>query len=645
MNAYDRHSSLLPFSVGVVILTVGTFLPAHERSGAASTARLIESDTILLADFDNRTGEPVFDGALKQGLAILLGQSPFLNVLPDRKIGEALGMMGRAANEQVTPEVGRQLCRRTGSNVVLGGTLVTQRSRYLLELTAVACSSGATLVESQTEASSKDDVLKALSQASFGLRTKLGESSRSVKAFAVPIETTTSSIEALKNYSIGISLRREKGDTPSVPYLKRATEFDPNFPLPYAELTAIYRNFREPSAALQNARKAYQLRDRVNEREKLQITGIYFLATGDLDKEIQNYELWETKYPQDFLPYNNLGNDYAAMGQLEKSLAQYQQALQLMPSLISYTNVVGMDLSLNRFGAAGASLDEAFARKLDGRYLHQNLYWLAFVHGNAVQMQQQVAWASGKPGDEDVLLSMESDTEAYYGHLIKAQDLTQQAVTSALHAGSAETAALWEVNAALRNAEVGDAAKAKQEAASALARSQGREVKVTAALTLARVGEIQRARELVKELEKEYPTDSLMRLYWLATINAVIELNGGDVPKALKDLKIAAPYELGAAASFISYLYPAYVRGQVYLRAHQAHAAAAEFQKMLDHSGIVSNFVTGALAHQQLGRAYAMAGDTAKAKAAYHDFISLWRDADPEVPALKQAKFEYSTLR
>jgi eukaryotic-like serine/threonine-protein kinase len=613
-------------------------------SEAPTAAPLTEKDTVVLGDFDNKTGETVFDGALKQALALELGQSPFLNVLSDRKVSETLRTMGRPATGHVTPDVGRELCLRAGSKAAIVGTISNPRGHYLLELTAVACGSGEALVKEQTAAASKEEILKALSQASLNLRAKLGESVQSVQNFDVPIQATTFSMEALKEYSIGIAVRSEKGDTPTIPYLKRAIELDPDFPLPHAELAAIYRNFRQPSAALEYGSRAYQLRDRVGEREKLKITGIYYLATGDLDKEIQNYEAWQIKYPRDFQPYNNLGNDYAFTGQLDKSLAEYEQALLLMPSLISYTNVVGLELNLNRLDAAGASLDEAFANKLDGRYLRQNLYWLAFMRGNVAQMQQQVAWASGKPGDEDVLLSMQSDTEAYYGRVVKAQDFTRRAVNSAVRAGSKETAALWQANSALRMAEVGLISVAREEANSALRLSSGRDVKLIAAFTFARAGENHRAKALVQELKKTYPTDFLMKLYWLPTINAAIELNGGNVSQALKELETAAPYELGVG-SFVDYLYPAYVRGQVYLLAHQADAAAAEFQKLLDHPGIVSNFMTGALAHLQLGRAYAVAGDNVKAKAAYQDFFTLWKYADEEIPALKRAKSEYTTLQ
>jgi tetratricopeptide (TPR) repeat protein len=632
-----------PHSTAVLAHTNSSATKADAKSAWEATP-LTDKDTIVLADFDNQTGETIFDDALNQALALELGQSPFINVLSDRKVSEVLRTMGRPANEPVTPELGRQICLRTGSKAVLGGTILSPRGQYHLELTAVACDSGADLVKEQGEAANKGEVLEALSHATSRLRASLGESVQSVQTFDTPVEAATLSMEALKNYSIGIAVRREKGDTPTIPYLKRAIELDPNFPLPYAELTAIYRNLREPSLSLEYASKAYRLRDRVSEREKLKITGIYLLATGDLEKEIQNYELWQTKYPRDFVPYNNLGNDYAATGQLDKSLEEYSHALRLMPSFLSYVNVVGMDISMNRFDAAAAALDEAFANRLDGQYLRQNLYWLSFLRGDAAQMQRQIDWVSGKAGDEDAFLSMESDTESYYGRQVKAQDLTQRAVDSAIRAGSKETAALWQVNAALRLAEVGNIPLATQEATSALALSSGRQVTVIAAFVLARAGDRPRAEKLIKELQKDYPTETLMRLYWLPTIRAAMELHGGDATQALKELDITAPYELGAAGTFINYLYPAYVRGQVYLLAHNPDAAAAEFQKLLDHSGIVSNFVTGALAREQLGRAYAMAGNTGKAKAAYQEFFKIWKDADAETPTLKQAKAEYSKL-
>jgi eukaryotic-like serine/threonine-protein kinase len=606
---------------------------------------LTEKDTVVLADFDNTTGDPIFDGALKQAFAVELGQSPFLNVLSDRKVSETLQMMGRPANERITVDVGRELCLRTGSKALLGGTISSLGSHYLIDLNAVACNNGDTLTREQAEAASKEDVLKALSQASSRLRTKLGESLPSVQRFEVPIEATTSSLEALKNYSMGVTVGREKGTAPSIPFLKRAVELDPNFPMAYSGLAIAYGNLHQPSLALDYANKAYQLRDRVTEREKLRISATYFHTTGEVDKEAQTYELWEANYPRDFVPHGNLGAIYSNMGQHDKALAEFQETVQIAPNVTGYANLANGYVNLNRLDEAKATLDQAVAHKLDGGTLRGLDYLLGFLRGDAAQMEQQLAWAAGKPGDEDTLLSMQSDTEAYYGRMGKARDFSRRAVDSAVRADSKESAAYWQVNAALREAELGNAALARQGVATALTLSPGRDVKTVAALTLARAGDMTRAQALAGELEKDYPTETVLKLYWLPTIQAANELGKGNSSQALVDLEPAAPYELGSAGTFINYCYPAYVRGEAYLLAHNGTAAAAEFQKLLDHRGIVTNFVTGALAHLQIGRAYAMAGDTAKAKAAYQDFFTLWKDADPDVPILKEAKAEYAKLQ
>jgi tetratricopeptide (TPR) repeat protein len=402
----------------------------------------------------------------------------------------------------------------------------------------------------------------------------------------------------------------------------------------------------QPSLAVEYAAKAYQLSDRVSEREKLSISAIYFDATGEIEKAAQIYELQAATYPRDAPSITvNLGNAYAYMGQWDKALAKYQEAVRLgRVSVASYSNLGTAYLSLNRLEEAKATFDEALAHKLDGGSLRQEVYVLAFLQGDAARMGQQVAWAAGKPGDEDLLLSMQSDTEAYYGRMSRARDFSRRAVESAVRANSKEIAALWQVNAALREAELSNAASAKQGVAAALALSQGRDVKVVTALTLARIGYAPRAKALAEELEKSYPTHTMLKLYWLPTINAAIEISKGDSSQAIVDLEPAGPNELGSAGT-INFLYPAYVRGQAYLLAHNGTAAAAEFQKLLDHNGIVVNFVTGSLAHLQIGRAYAMAGDTAKAKAAYADFLTLWKDADPDIPILKEAKAEYAKLQ
>jgi tetratricopeptide (TPR) repeat protein len=414
----------------------------------------------------------------------------------------------------------------------------------------------------------------------------------------------------------------------------------------YASMSLSYGNLQQRSLALEYATEAYGLRDRVTEREKLRISSIYFDATGESDKESQTYELWSANYPRDSVPHGNLGSIYVNIGQLEKAVPEYEEALQLAPDAVAgYSNLVETYLILNRFDEAKATFDQALARRLDGGALRGSMYALAFLRGDSGQMAQQVAWGAGKVGDEDLLLSMQSDTEAYYGRLSEARDFSRRAVDSAVRADSKETAAFWQVNAALREAECGDTASAKQGVSAALALSPGRDVKVAAALALARVGDAPRAAALVGELEKDYVGNTLLKLYWVPTIHAAIELDQGNSSQALLSLEAAAPYELGSAGSSINDLYPAYVRGQAYLLAHNGTAAAAEFQKLLDHRGIVTNFVTGSLAHLQLGRAYAMAGDTAKAKNAYQDFLTLWKDADPDIPVLKQAKAEYAKLQ
>ncbi len=612
-----------------------------------SSKQLTEKDSIVLADFSNSTGDAVFDDALKQALAVELGQSPFLNVLSDRKVSETLRMMGHPTNERITLDVGRELCLRTGSKALLGGTISGLGSHYLIDVNAVACSGGETLAKEQVEAANKEDILKALSRAASSLRAKLGESLPSVQRFDVPIEATTSSLEALKNYSMGIKVGHEKGDAPSIPFLKRAIELDPNFPMAYAGLAISYVNLGQPSLGLEYATKAYQLRDRVSEREKLRISANYFSAMGELEKEAQTYELWIANYPRDDVPHNNLGANYAIMGQYEKCLAEAQETLRLQPGdIINNANLMEVYLFLNRLDDAKETFDEALARKLDGGYLRLYMYYLAFLRGDSVQMEQQVTWGAGKPGDEDLLLSAQSDSDAYSGRLAKARDFSRRAVDSAVRSDAKETAALWEANAALREAEFGDGASAKQAITAALALAPGRDVKVLAALVLSRVGDAGRAKALVKELEKNYASNTVLKLYWLPTVNAAIELNNGNSSQALLFLEAAAPYELGSPSPLqLGTLYPAYLRGQSYLLAHNGPAAAAEFQKLLDHRSFVVNFVTGALARLQLARAYAMTGDTAKAKAAYQDFMNQWKEADPDIPILKEAKAEYAKLQ
>jgi eukaryotic-like serine/threonine-protein kinase len=611
------------------------------------TAKLTDKDTIVLADFDNKTGDTVFDGALKQALLVALEQSPFLNAISDRKVSDTLQMMGRSQNERVSMDVGREICLRTGSKAVLGGTISSLGSSYLIDVNAVACGNGDIFAKEQAEANSKEEVLKVVSRISASLRRKLGESLPSVQKFDVPVEVTTSSLEALKSFSLGMTTLRERGSAQSAGFFKRAIELDPNFPMAYAQLSVTSANTGQASLAMEYASRAYVLRDHATEREKLIISGLYFRATGDIEKQMLTLQLREADYPREAAPHNNLAACEGELGRHESALSESKEAFRLDPNSMSHYSNLGMSyLRVNQLEEAKDTFDQALAHNLDGGQLRQNIYFLAFLDGDDSQMRQQVSWAAGKRGEEDLLLSTESDTDAYYGRLDKARDFSRQAVESAVRADSKEIAALWKAGAALREAELGEISSARQGAKAALGLSSGRNVKIVAALTLARIGDASQAKALSDELRRDYPSNSLIKFYWLPTIDAAVQLHANNPSAVLMELETAAPYELGVPPPMeTGMLYPAYLRGQAYLLAHNGSAAVTEFQKLLGHRGIVLNFVTGALAKLQIGRAYGISGGNAKAKAAYQEFLTLWKDADPDIPILKAAKAEYANLQ
>ena len=625
----------------IAILAALVVGAVYYRSKATTT--LTEKDSVVLADFINSTGDPVFDGTLKQALSVDLGQSPFLNILSDRKVGETLKLMGRAPTEHVTADVARELCLRTGSKAVIGGTISSLGNSYVVGLEAVACSSGDTLANEQAEAANKEGVLKALSTAATAIRSRLGESLASVQKFDVPVEATTPSLDALKAYSMAITTGRSKGDAEAIPFMKRAVELDPNFAIAYEGLAIEYGNMGQASLAAENGKKAYDLRDRVSEREKYRIEAYYFNdVEGDIEKGAQTYEMWAKGYPQDAVPRGNVGVDHTLLGQWEKAVADGEAFVRLDPDIIAYANLANAYIIVGRLKDARATLADAQRRGLDGLVLRTDLYSLAFLTGDNAEMERQVAWAAGRPGEEDQMLNAHADTMAYHGQMEKARDLSRRAVDSAVRADAKETGAAWLVSQALREAEVGNAPAARQDATRALALAPGRYVKVLAALALARGGETTQSKSMLDALRKAETTNTVLKLYWFPVIEAALALDQQKPDQAVTALEPALPYELGGG---ISVIYPAYLRGEAYLAQKNGPAAIGEFQKFYDHAGLVQNGVLGSLAHLQLARAYVLAGDSAKAKTYYKDFLSLWTDADPDVPVLKEAKAEYAKLQ
>jgi DNA-binding winged helix-turn-helix (wHTH) protein/Tfp pilus assembly protein PilF len=612
---------------------------------------LTEKDTIVLADFANSTGDAVFDGTLRQGLAVQLAQSPFLNIVSDHKLSETLRFMGQPPDARLTPAITRDLCQRVGSKAYLSGSIGSLGTQYVLGISAVNCRTGDVLAQELVTADAKERVLKVLGEATAKMRAKLGESLSTVQRLDTPLEqATTSSLEALQAYSLGEKTVYGMDDSAAaVQFFQRAIRLDPNFAVAYEALARSYDNIGEDGLAAESARKAYELRERVSELEKLHIEGhYYYYVTGDLEKARQTYEIWAQTYPRDSKPRIGLAAIYRSFGQYEKSLAEMRQSVGLDPlSSLGYADLFECYTSLNRLEEARAVTEAALAKNPDSPGLHDSLYTLDFLRNDAQGMAQQADWSAGKPGVEDFMLFAESDTAAYFGLLGKARELFRRAVASAERAKQDETAAAYEAGAALREALYGNGSEARQRAAAVLALSTGRNVQDGAALALAFAGDTVRAQVLADDLAKRFPEDTSVQFNYLPTLRAQLALNHNNPSKAIEALKIASPYELGTAGNsvFSNDLYPVYVRGQAYLAAHQGHEAAGEFQKILDHRGVVQNAPIGALAHLEIARAYVMQGDAAKARAAYQDFFALWKDADSDIPILKEAKAEYAKLQ
>ena len=642
-------------AVVAVVLGVGAWLYFARKAQA-----LTEKDTIVLSDFTNTTGDAIFDDTLKTALNVSLRQSPFLNVLSDSEVAKTLQLMTRPASTKLTPDLARELCQRAGSKAYLAGTIGSLGSQYVLGLKAVNCQNGDTLAEEQVTAAGKEKVLDTLGQAASKLRGQLGESLATVQKFDTSLEeATTSSLEALKAYSLGEKAGSEKGSAAALPYHQRAIELDPNFAVGHSAVGNDYYSLGELGRASQYFTKAFQLREHASEREKLAIASRYYWSvTGELDKAARTIQEEIASYPRSCGAHSDLANVNAMQGQYEKAAENIRQCLHRAQDYVfAYGNLANYTLALQRFDEARQVIHEAQARKLDNLVIDNALYALAFLASDSAAMEEQQQWFKGKP-EENVGLALASDTEAYSGRLGKARELTKRAVDSAIRADSKETGAIFQANAALEQAAYGIPAEARQSAAEALKlapTSLG--AGVEAALALAMAGDTARSESLAQDLGKRLPLDTQMQSLWLPAIQAQLALDKKNPASALTTLQVASPIELGQIqfVANISCLYHVYVRGAAYLTAGQGSAAAAEFQKILDHSGIVWNCWTGALARLGVARANALQSRTSqgadadaarvRALAAYKDFLTLWKDADPDIPILKEAKVEYAKLQ
>ena len=640
---HRRWKFLLPVAlVAVTVLLVGGVL--YYRSH--SLRQLTEKDTVVLADFANTTGESVFDNTLKQALRVQLEQSPFLNVLSEQQVSQQLRYMGRPANERLTQDVARELCQRASSKAVLAGSISSLGSHYAIGLNATNCQNGESLGSEQVEADSREQVLKSLGQATTKMREKLGESLASLQKYDASVEqATTPSLEALKAYTQAWDLHINEQEPQAIPFFKHAIELDPNFALAYAAMGQAYANLGEDELAAKYTKEAFDRRDRTSEREKLYITSHYYgNVVRDVPQTIQTLELWAKTYPRDQVPHNNLTVAYTILGRLDQALQEAQESVRLTDDAGNASGLAFAYLALDRLDEARSIIQRALARTPDDFALHLGAYSLASLQQDAKVMEQQVAWASGKPGAEGLFLSVEAQTSASYGKLAKARELFKRSVAADQRDNLKANATSTQGAAALWEAEYGNFESARQAAAATLAGASSQTAKILAALALAELKDISRAEAIGRELSQQFPADTMLNNVWLPSIRAQIEIRRGNPEQALKILQAVQPYDLMQQPPRPS-AYPIYVRGQAYLRAQQGSAAAAEFQKILDHRGLTGILPLKPLAYLGVARARTMSGDAAGARTAYQDFLALWKDADPDIPILKEAKTEYAKLQ
>jgi len=642
------YSARMLQAAGVVVITL--VLVFVMKSSLGTKPILSANDRILIADFSNSTGDPVFDDTLKQAISVELSQSPYLNIISDAKVSLLLKLMTKPPDTRLTPDIARDLCQRAGCKAYITGSIARLGNQYVIALDALNCQTGDVLARQQVTAAGKEQVLRELGVGGTKLRAELGESLSIVQRFDTPLEqTTTPSLEALQAFSAGNLARDRKGDAAAAPLYKRAIEIDPNFTMAYDALGLAYSNLDEPSLATENITKAFELRQRASEREKFQITANFSqIVTGDLEKANQICEPWTQLYPRDSYPHNLLGVNYEFLGHNDKALAEMREAARLNPEgTILHSNIMEDYSALNDLEAAKSEYVRTLEQKLDHPYLHADRYGIAFLQHDETERSRQLAWATGRVGAEDLLLSLDSDTKAYSGKLAEARELSHRAVESARRGDQNETAALWQANAALREAEFGNSDRARKEAEAALALASSRDVQVLASLALARAGDIGRSAKIVDNLARNFPQNTVINGYWLPTIRAAIEIERGSPAKAIDVLRAAIPYELGypnPQAEVGRYLYPIYVRAHAYFLMHRYEESAAEYQKILDHPSLTGNCPLGALAQLGFARVRAIQGDAGKARSGYEVFLALWKDADQNISLLKQAKAEYSNL-
>ncbi len=642
-----------------VVVAAAVVVPALVLAGYLHFHRapkLTDKDTIVLADFANATGDPVFDDTLRQGLEVQLEQSPFLSLISDDRIQQMLRLMAKPAEARLTPEVAREICQRTGSAAVLDGSIASLGTQYVLTLRAKDCRNGDVLDEEQVQAGRKEDVLNALSHIASRFRARVGESLSTVKSHDIPLaEATTPSLEALKAYSAGWQVSFSSGSAAAIPFANRAIEIDPNFASAYALIGRFYGDIGESVLSANNTSKAYQLRARATDQEKFFIAVNYDLeVTGNLERAQQTCDLWIQAYPRAWLPHGLLsGGVYPALGKYERAAEEAKIAIGIDPEFsIGYINLAVSDVALDRWAEAENALRRAFDRKLEVPDFVVERYVIGFLKDDKAAMERETSLAQEEPGVDDWMSNSEGFVLAYSGHLEEARKMSRTAADFASKAGRRDTEALYETDGAVREALFGNVSAARQRAGDALELSKSRDVQYGAGFALALSGDSLRSQALADNLSQRFAQDTRVRFTYVPTLRALIALNHGEPSKAIESLQTAIPYELGipteGGSEFLlgaGNLYPAYVRGLAYLAARQGRKAAAEFHKILDHRGIVISDPVGALAQVQLGRAYVLAGDKDNARTAYRDFLTLWKAADLEVPILKQAKAEHAKLQ